>query len=404
VFASGIYPAVLMTRFQPASVLRTKFSGGGGFSLRRVLIVAQFAVSQILIISMIVIYNQVQYSMTADLGFTKDAVVMLPIPLEDPMKMKTLDARIAAIPGVLNVSMCFEAPGSATNVSTGIRVEGKSEDEVWEINLKEGDDKYLQVFNLQLVAGRNLLPADSAREFIVNETCVAKLGLRSATEAIGKRIAVNGGTVKGTIEGVVKDFHTYSFHEAIDPVCISMNFERFRNYAVKIDLARAQSLISAVEKMWSETYPDNIFTYQFVDDRIESFYESDRAMLRLVESAAVIAIIISCLGLYGMMAFMAVRKTKEIGVRKVLGAGLPSILWLFAREFALLIGIAFITATPLAWVAMNRWLQGFVYRVDISPWTFMLAIVCTLAVAAITVSYHSLRSALANPASALRTE
>jgi ABC-type antimicrobial peptide transport system permease subunit len=404
VLASGIYPAVLMTRFQPASVLRARFSGGGGFSLRRVLIVAQFVVSQMLIVGMIVIYNQVEYSMNTDLGFSKDSIIMLPIPVEDKMKMQTLDARIASMPGVLDVSLCFEAPGSSINTSTGMRFEGRPQDEVWEINLKEGDDKYLQTFDLKLVAGRNLLPADSVREFIVNETCVQKLGFATANEAIGKRIAVNGGTVKGTIEGVVKDFYNYSFHEAIDPICISINYERFRNCAVKVDMAQAQPLIHEFEKLWSETYPDNIFTYQFVDDRIEEFYESDRAMLRLVESAAIIAILISCLGLYGMMAFLAVKKTKEIGVRKVLGAGVPSILWLFAKEFAVLIAIAFVMATPLAWTAMNQWLQSFVYRVDVSPWTFVLAILCTLVIAAITVSYHSLRSALANPAKALRTE
>lgn len=404
VVASGIYPAVVMTRFQPARVLKTKFSEGGSFSLRRVLIVGQFVVSQLLIISMIVIYNQMHYSMNADLGFSRDAVLMMPIPLEDPIKMKGLTTRMTQVPGVRDVSMCFEAPASQSNSSTGIRFEGRPQDELWEINLKDGDNNFIQTFGLKLVAGRNLVPADSVREFLVNETFVKKLGFVSPDEVIGKRMAVNGGTLKGEIVGVVKDFYNYSFHEAIAPLCISMNFERFRNFAVKVDMNQAQTMIHQFETMWSETYPDNIFAYDFLDDRIAEFYASDRAMLRLVESAATIAILISCLGLYGLVAFMAVRKTKEIGVRKVLGAGVPSILWLFAREFALLIAIAFVVAAPLGWMAMDRWLQGFAYKVDVSPWSFVLAIICTLFIAAVTVSYHSLRSAFANPAKALRTE
>ncbi len=404
VFASGIYPAVLLTRFQPARVLKEKFSGGSGFSLRKVLIVAQFVVSQVLIISMIVIYAQMKYSVDADMGFDRDALIMVPIPTFDKTRINTMFDRVSQLPGVHQVSRCFESPGSDSNALTGARFGEHTEDEVWEVNLKDADENYLPTFNLKLVAGRNLLPADTVREFLVNETFVKKLGVASPEEVIGKPLAVNGGTMRGTIEGVVKDFYTYSFHEAIGPICIAINYERFRHLAVKVDMSESQNIITKISAMWNETYPDHIFSYQFLDEKLAKFYEADNAILKLVEIAALIAIIISCLGLYGLVSFMAVRKTKEIGVRKVLGASVPSILWLFGKEFAILIVVAFVAAAPLAWLAMDRWLQAFVYKIDISPLSFVLSITFTMVVAAITVSYHSLRSALANPARSLRSE
>lgn len=405
VLASGAYPALMMTRFQPVRVLKGKMSAGGEkLSMRRILIVAQFVVSQVLIISMIVIHSQMEYSETADLGFSKDAIVMLPVPAGDPLKMKTLDQRISQVPGVVSSSLCYQAPSSSNNSWTGVHFAERPQDEVWAINLREGDENFISTFGLKLVAGRNLMRADTTREFLVNETAVKKLGFASPDEILGKRLSVNGKTMNGTIEGVVKDFHTESLHSEIAPVCIAINYGRFRNIAVKIDMNNTQSAITEFNRIWSETYPDNVFSYEFLDDRIARFYEADKAVLRLVEAVSVIAIIISCLGLYGLVSFMAIRKTKEIGVRKVLGASVSSILWLFGREFVLLIVIAFAGAAPLAWMVMNKWLEAFTYRVEVSPLSFVLAVACTIVIAVITVSYHSLRSALANPANSLRTE
>jgi putative ABC transport system permease protein len=166
-------------------------------------------------------------------------------------------------------------------------------------------------------------------------------------------------------------------------------------------MSQAQTILSDFNGMWSETYPDDMFSYQFVDDALERVYRDDTTMMQLVQVAAVVAILISCLGLYGMVSFMAIRKTKEIGIRKVLGASLSSILWLFAREFVILIGIAFAVASPFAWIFMNKWLDGFAYHISITPLSFVLAIVGTLFIASLTVSYHSFRSAIANPARSL---
>lgn len=406
VFISGTYPALLLTRFQPAIVLKGRLSGGQiqGFSLRGAMIVAQFMISQVLIVCMLVIDDQMNYSKNTDMGFDKEAVLLMPVPARDVTRMKTLKSRMSQVPGVTEATLCFDSPASNSNAFTSTRFDEHMRDEPWEVNLKEGDEHYLSTFGLQLVAGRNLLPADTVREFLVNETFVKKLGLTSPSDVLGRKLSTNGGTVRGTIEGVVKDFYNLSFHEAISPVVIATDYRRFRTIAVKVDMTKTSEILEEFNRMWNETYPDNIFTYQFQDDRIAAFYERDAAMLKMVEVVSVVAIIVSCLGLYGLVSFMAIRKTKEIGVRKVLGAGIRSILWLFAKEFALLIVIAFVIAVPAAWAMMNEWLEGFEYHIDLSPWSFLLAIVGTMIVAAITVSYHSLKAALGDPVRSLRVE
>ena len=180
------------------------------------------------------------------------------------------------------------------------------------------------------------------------------------------------------------------------------NYERFRTYAIKLDVQQARAALDIFNRLWSETYPNHVFTYEFVDDRIDSMYRTDDTMLTLIKSVAIIAIVISCLGLYGLVSFMATRRTKEIGVRKVLGAGVVHILWLFGKEFMLLIMVAFALAAPVSWLMMRNWLDGFVYKIPVSPASFLIAIVGTVVIAAMTVSYHSLKSALSNPVSSLR--
>jgi putative ABC transport system permease protein len=401
VVVSGGYPALLMTQFEPIKAMKQKLSISSGLSLRRVLITMQFVVSQALIICMIIIDSQMTYSVNTDLGYDKDAIVMISVPNENVVKMKTLRDRLLALPGVKDVSLCFSPPGSGSNVETTVRYGDHIKDEPWDINMKQADDKYVSTFNLKLVAGRNLLPSDSVTEFLVNETFVKKLGLASPNEVLGKMLKINGETMNARIEGVVKDFYTHSMHEEISPLCISSDYSWFRNLAAKVDMAQAQAILSQFNGIWNENYPNDIFSYQFVDDTIEQFYRNHTMIMKLVQIAAVVAILISCLGLYGMVSFMAVKKTKEIGIRKVLGASVPSIVWLFAREFAMLIGIAFAVAAPFAWMAMNKWLDTFVYHINITPLSFILAVLSTIFIAALTVSYHSMRSAMANPARSL---
>ena len=404
VFLSGSYPGMVLARFQPVAALKSKLSQKhiGGFSLRRVLVITQFAISQMLIIGTIVVASQIHYSKNSDLGFKRNSIVVVPVPTNDLASMNTLANRLKSVPGVENVSLCFQPPAANSNNTTSIRFENNAEEEHWSTNVKSGDDQYMKTFNLKLVAGRNFYKSDTAREFVVNETFVKKLNLKSPDQILGKTASING--IKAPIVGVVKDFYNYSFHTEISPVCFYTDYNNYSNCALQINMSNVKPTMTAVEKIWNETYNEYLYSARFLDDRIAEFYQLDSIMLSLIQFFACIAIFIGCLGLYGLVSFMALRKTKEIGVRKVLGAGVNSIVWMFGKEFSTLLLIAFVIAAPLAWWAMHKYLQDFTYRIDIGAWIFLVAIGFTFVIALVTVGYRSLKASLANPVKSLRTE
>lgn len=405
VFLSGSYPGLVLAKFQPALALKSKLSQKhiGGFSLRRILVISQFAISQMLIIGAIVIASQMHYSQNADLGFTKDAIVMLPVPETTRTKMSNMRDRFSSLAGVEKISYCFSPPAAQSNNSSGAFYENRPEAEHWSANQKNADEDYIKTFGLQLIAGRNYLPSDTTKEYIVNETFVKNLGLQPK-DIIGKTISVNGPNHKFPVVGVVKDFFNLSFHSKIEPLVISPYYDRYQACAIKINMNNIKSLLPAFEKIWNEEYPNNVYSYEFLDDKINKFYETDVMMLRLIQIFTGIAVFIGCLGLYGLVSFMAVRKTKEIGVRKVLGASIPNILWIFGKEFSKLLFIAFVIAAPIGWWAMHKYLEDFVYRINIGAGIFMLSILATFIIAVVTVGYRSARAALANPVTSLRTE
>jgi putative ABC transport system permease protein len=404
VFLSGSYPGLVLSRFKPVAALKSKLSQKeiGGFSLRRTLVVAQFTISQMLIIGTIVIASQLNYIQTRELGFEKEATVLVPLPANDPVKFNTMKARIAGVAGIRGVSFCTRPPASEGNSTTNFRFSNRGEDEHWEVNVKTADDQFLPTFGLRVVAGRNFFPGDSVKECVVNETMVRRLNLRKASDILGQRMQINSRAL--TVVGVVHDFNNESLHSDIAPIAIFPNYNQYRLCAVKIDPAHVHADLAELEKIWNATYPSYLYSYDFFDERIAKFYETDASLLKIIEFFATIAVFIGCLGLYGLTSFMAVRKTKEIGVRKVLGASIPSILWLFGREFSRLVLIAFVVAAPAAWWIMHQYLQDFKYRIAIGPGIFLLAIAATFVIVVLTVGYQSMRSALANPVRSLRTE
>lgn len=403
-FLSGAYPAMILAGFRPIEALKSKFATRqiGNFSLRRGLVVTQFVVSQLLIIAAIVVTSQVEYFKKADMGFNKDAIVLTPLPVQDKSKMQTLENQLLQVPGVQEVSFAFSEPASNNYNTTNLRFDTRQEDEKFQINTKPADDKYLETFGIQLVAGRNIFPSDTVREYLINETTVEKLGLKSPQEAIGKNLKVWG--IDAPIVGVVKDFHNRSLSQTIEPVCIMSQFDQYYTCAAKISLSNVPATLKGIEKIWNAQFPDNFYEAQFLDERIAKFYEGEDIMMLLIRIFCGIAIFIGCLGLYGLVSYMAVRKTKEVGIRKVLGASVGDILLIFSKEFIKLVGIAFLIAAPLGWWAMNQWLQDYAYRINIGMGIFLLSIGATLIVVVLTVGYRSVQAATANPTKSLRSE
>lgn len=403
-FMSGAYPGLVQSRFQAAQSLKgeTSQTKVGGFTLRRALVTVQFAISQMLIIGAVVITAQMNYTRDKDWGFRPEAIVTVPIPTSDAARMTALHQQISHLSGVKSASLCFQPPASTSNNQTGIRLEGRESGENWITNIKPADAHYLETFGLQLVAGQNLQPSDTVREYLVNEQVVEKLNLKTPQDLIGKNIFVDGR--KGMVVGVLRDFHNWSFQNAIAPIAISTQSDNYTTCAIKLTPGHPGNTLEAVERIWSGLYPEYYYEQQFMDEKMAEFLETETILLRLIRAFAGIAVFIGCLGLYGLAAFMAARKTKEVGIRKALGASIGSIFWIFGKEYARLLVIAFAVAAPLAWYVMHSWLQDYVYRINIGTSIFLFTIGLTALIAGLTVFAQTARAALTNPVKSLRSE
>ncbi|HEY9196561.1 MAG TPA: FtsX-like permease family protein, partial [Mucilaginibacter sp.] len=270
--------------------------------------------------------------------------------------------------------------------------------------LKFGDADYFKTFGLQFIAGKGYDVSDTAKQVVVNETFIHKLGIRNAEAAIGKTVRLGGGGRWKPITGVVKDFKTNSLRETVRPIVISPAKKFEGIIAIKIQTRALSKTVARLQKMWEDTYPEYAYNGYFLDENIAKFYEAENKMAMVYKIFAGIAIFISCLGLYGLISFMAVQRTKEVGIRKVLGASVSSIVYLFSKEFIVLIVISFVIATPLAWYLMTGWLQNFAYRISLNAWVFLLAIATSAVIAWVTVGYKAVKAALANPVKSLRSE
>lgn len=402
---SGFYPALVLAGFNPVTALKGKVStqNVGGVSIRKSLVVAQFVISQILIISTIVISTQMDFFQNTNLGFKHDAVVVLSVPTQDNIKLATMKSRISELSAVKN--FCYEsgAPASGSNNQTSFTFDNREKAEPYQVNVKAVDEDFIKTYKIPLVCGRNITHSDTLRDVIINEVLVKKLGLKSPLDAIGKKVRVSGRS-DGTIVGVIKSFHVYSLHSEIPPLAIYSQLNRYSECGINVSMTDMPNTLSAIEKIWNETFPEYVFDYHFLDQNIKEFYSLENLMLRLIKAFSLLAIFIGCLGLYGLVSFMVTQKTKEIGVRKVLGASVPQILWLFMKEFSKLIIIAFLIAAPAAWWVMKSWLEDFTFRISIGAEIFFVAVITTSFIAIVTVGYQSTKAALANPVKSLRTE
>ncbi|MGH7596477.1 MAG: ABC transporter permease [bacterium] len=402
---AGLYPAFVLSRFMPALALKSKVSTatGGGLFLRRGLVVFQFFISQMLIIGTLVVTTQMDYFRSKEMGFDRQAIVTVPLPVNEAAKLQTLRAQLLQNSHVHNATFGFSSAASGNTWDTNLRHTLNGPEETFASDLKFADTAYIPTYSLKLVAGRSYVESDTISEFVVNETFARKLGY-APHDLIGKMFKLGGRRPYMPVVGVVQDFHTRPLQQEIRPCLLAAHRRAYQEASIKIDANSIKEALHHIEKAWSATFPEFVYSYEFLDERLAGFYEEEQKMSQLFRAFAGIAIFIGCIGLLGLISFVAAQRTKEIGVRKVLGATVVDILGLISKEFAALIAVAFAVAAPMAYFVMKNWLENFAYRIDVGLGVFAATIAVTLIIAGATIGYRALKAALANPVEALRYE
>ncbi|MES1217329.1 MAG: FtsX-like permease family protein [Bacteroidota bacterium] len=400
---SASYPSYILSSAVPALVLRnTEQKGGNQWLLRKGLIVFQFTVSLIFISGVIVMKSQLNYIRSKDLGFNPDVILTVNTPWGDSLaKIPVLENNIKKIKGVSATALQWVAPLADNGRGRDIKFKPTDTKQTGVVQVA-GNEEFIPLYHIQLLAGRNLEPADTMKEIIINETLSKMMGYAHPADVIGKPIYWSD--VPYPIVGVVKDFHTRSLHEPISPLCLVHRKDREGVLAIKLGSSDVQPVLTEIERVWKGIYPGKNFSYVFYDDTLAGLYEKDRQAATLINVSMAIAIFISCFGLFGLALFTAQKRAKEISIRKILGASVQGLTVMLCIDFIKLVIIGLVIATPLAWYFGNEWLNNFAYRIHISPWMFMLAGVTAIFIALLTVGLQALKAALMNPVKNLRSE
>ena len=403
---AGLYPAWALTRFPPVQAMKNQLDAPARrrFTLRQGLVVFQFAVTQTLIIGTLVIAYQLRFIEEAPLGFDKEAMVVAQFPEHTPQDLEEMRNRIASHSGVEHFSLSMSPALSGSFWISNFYVQGDSSDTDRNAQRQFADEHYFDTYGIRLIAGEGLVPSDTTNRYVVNETFARYLGYDPPADIVGTSISFGGRQNNLPIAGVVADYNVASLQQKIGPLVISSDADRYQTMNLKINMNQAQDVLRHVESVWKDIYPEAPFDYEFLDEAMAQFYASYTRTFTLIQVFSGVAILIGCLGLYGLVTFMAEQKTKEIGVRKVLGATVFNIINLFSKEFIKLVLLAFVLAAPLAYYVMRGWLQNFEYRINLGWGVFVGGIVATLVITLLTVGYRSLRAALANPVDSLRNE
>lgn len=411
-FLSGFYPALVLSGFNPILAIKNSITTkhSGGMSLRKGLVVMQFMISQLMIIFSVIMVKQSDFLKTKDLGFNKEAVISIMLPKVDSTRLYTFKNEFLKAKGVKNASLSFAAPSSEAYLGYKYRfTNAKGEIKESYVQAKYADTSYLATFEIPLLAGRNVNHGDTLNEIVINEVMVKELGFAKPEQALGASIDLihSGGQIAKDkhIVGVVKDFATNTLRDKIHACMIGTSLQNYYRLNLKIEMKEAKSLFTYIENTWNQVYPEYFLDYAFLDERIAGFYDGETRFTALIEFFALMTIVIGCIGLYGLVAFMALHKTKEIGVRKVLGASVQSILLLFSKEFVKLLLIAFVVSAPIGYAVLEYVvLVNYAHRITIGASIFIITFLAAIAIASLTVGFKSYMAATENPAKSLRTE
>ncbi len=411
---SGFYPAMILSGYKPVLVLKNQAYANTGKTrnawLRKSLTISQFVIAQVFIMATILVGKQITYTLNKDMGFKKDAILHISLNYYDTVKSNkyVFMDKLESIPGIAMLSLSNNPPSSNSTWSNAIKYkDGKKEIET-DVQLKIADTNYIKLYHIKLLAGNNITQSDTTNQFLINETYAHILGFQKLQQAVGKYVYWNNNKPV-IITGVVADFNEHSLHEPVKPLTIGNGVDRARTINIALRPQNAdgtlwKSTIASIEKVWKEMFPNDDFDYKFFDEDIAKYYDNEKHISSLLFWATGLAVFISCLGLLGLVIYTTTQRTKEIGVRKVLGASVSQIVTMISKDFLLLIIIAFVVAAPLAWLGMNKWLQNFAYRTDISWWVFVLGAAVMIIIALFTLGFQTIKAAMANPVKSLRTE
>jgi putative ABC transport system permease protein len=402
VFIAGFYPAMVIASFNPLKALKNITELPKKFTLRKSLVVTQFSIACILIAVSILVVLQLDYLKNKDLGLRKDMILHVNIPDPETDKLTTFKNKLLQQANIENISFFRTAPSSKSGSGGSIRLEGRD----WEkfvARSKMADEAYIATYGIKLVAGRKPAASDTLRELLVNEKMVKDLGLKSPEEVLNKKLLVGDLSKTGTIVGVVADFNNTDLYTGVEPTVIMSSRIHYRYAAVQLKVYNPKT-IQDIEKIWGQLYPDNVFEYSYFKEDIARFYEREELISNLTKTFAALSVFISCLGLFGLATFSIKQRTKEIGIRKVLGASVFSITTLLSVDFLKLVLVSIIIAVPISYYFMAEWLKDFAYRVSIEWWIFAATGIVAIVIALITISYQAIKAALVNPVKSLKTE
>ncbi len=408
---AGLYPAFILTKFKPVLVLKNSVVNSSGTSrsamLRKTLIVFQFIIAQVFIIGMMVVDRQVHYSIQKDMGFRKDAIINFYVPFDfyhPDNKKFILKDEVSKMPEVQKVSLGNQSPAFSGSMSSSISFKEKGKDVKMDVDVRNGDTAFLGVYNIKLIAGRNIVTSDTANELLINETLAKQLGFTNPTDAINHFVTF--GSSQMPVVGVMKDFNLASVRSFIRPLIYYAQPKSgyVMHVALQPNSATWNSAIKKIGAAWKNIYPDVDFDYTFLDKTVADFYKEDQQLSTLLTWSAGIAILISCLGLLGLVIFITNSRVKEIGVRKILGASVQQIITLLSIDFVKLLAFAFIIAIPVAWWQTHSWLENFVYHTELSWWIFLVSGLIMITTALLIICIRVGKAAMTNPVKSLRME